>query len=284
MRWTVAVLLLCACSSPAIAEPRPVRPLLVEIPDARVEALANMAPEPEPEPELAPSIPVAQAVAHRPPPYRNARYIARCRRESRSDAPEVERVESKPEARHRARQAARAGELDEVLVLARIAHGETGTPRPGTNDDEATPLWDEAEAILAVLDERRGGMSRVEMFVNYSPRRVYPHPEDVRQQWIAELQLDGRRPPSWPRPRQRRFHNHPAWRTWGCPRWLATVDAVHRVLEAHPRRIERGPCEETPDHWGGAAGIDDHPLRLGWRRIDCGITRNRFWAVPQDGA
>lgn len=231
---------------------------------------------------VAASITVAEAVRVQPMPYRNERYITRCRRESQQDAPEAETMESKPAARERARALAREGAVDEVLLLSRVAYGETGTPQPGINDDPATPTWDEVDAFLAVMDGRRGLMSRVEMFTNYSPRRIFPHPEDVRQRWIAELQLDGARPPSWPAPRQRRFHGYPPWRSYGCPRWLATVDAVRRVLAAHPRRITAGtgPCEQRPDHWGGEVGVDDRAVRLGWRLVDCGSTRNRFWVIP----
>lgn len=279
-RW-ICCALLCACSAPASVRKEPPAPppsIVVELPETHIEVAIEPVPV-----RVVETLSATQAAGYPPSPYRDGRYVARCRRESRRDAPQAERIESKRQARHRGRQEARRGQLDELLIFARIVHGETGTPRPGFNDDPRTPLWDEAEAFLAVLDGRRGAMSRAEMFVNYSPRRLYPHPGDVRQQWIAELQLDGSRPPSWPRPRQRRFHPHPSWRAYGCPRWLATIDRIRPVLRAYREaRVGRGPCEEQPDHWGGAPGVDDHPLRLGWRRVDCGTTRNRFWVVPDE--
>jgi hypothetical protein len=211
--------------------------------------------------------------------YRNPRYVQRCRVEARRDAPESSTVEDRSEARSRAVLLARSRQLDPVLLLARIAYGESGTPQPGRNDDPRTPLVDEYEAFLAVMDSLRGQMSREEMMVRYAPRRVFPRAEDSRQRWVSEVQLDGSRPPSWPAPRNRRFHPHPGWRHYGCPRWLATVDAARAVLRAHPTDVGRGPCERQPDHWGGA--MDDHrALRAGWRPVDCGTTLNNFWSVP----
>lgn len=208
-------------------------------------------------------------------PYERAIYRRRCRavRWQRGEAALT--MDLKSDARERARALARAGELDEILLFARILHGETGTPRRA-NDDPSTPLWEEAQAILMVLDGRRGAMSRAEMFAAYSPRRLFPHPEDQRQLWVAELALDGAMPPHWPR-----HIAHPRWTSWGCPRWLATLDAAKRVLESAPGRLtEGGPCEEVPDHWGGEVGIDDRE-HLGWRQIDCGShVRNRYWSVP----
>jgi hypothetical protein len=272
----LAALLCCGCSfvspAPELAQARS-EPIVIEplVTDLRAHLREEDREEEVVEVEAdagtpAAAISVADAVrVPRPAAYRNPRYIARCRREARGNAPEAETMESKPDARARARGLARAGSLDVLLLLSRIAYGETGTPRPNVNDNPATPTWDEVEAFLAVLDGRRGGMSRAEMFVSYSPRRVF----------------DGARPPSWPRPRQRRFHGYPGWRNYGCPRWLATVDAVRRVLEAHPRRVTTGPCERRPDHWGGAVGIDEHAVRLGWHLVDCGSTRNRFWVIPE---
>ena len=210
------------------------------------------------------------------PPHRSSRYVARCRREARREGVVVEALENKPEARARARALARSGVLDPVLIFSRMAYGEAGSPQPGRNDQEYF-------AMLAVMDSLRGGMSRVEMFVNSAPRRVFPHPGHVRNAWIAELQLDGRRPPSWPRPQGRRFHSYPTWRSYGCPRWLATVDAVRRLLRVHPDRVGAGSCEEVPDHWGGA--MDQHRAdRGGWRMIRCGHTLNRYFVVPERAA
>lgn len=259
-------------------------------PDLRNELLlaAETAERPDAAALPVATLTVAEATRVHPMPHRNPRYRARCRREGLRVAPEAEAIVSKSEARARARRLARAGRLDEVLLLSRIAFGETGTPQPGRNDDPSTPLWDEAEAFLAVLDGRRGIMSREEMFVAYSPRRVFPHPAaeenprtaHVRNMWIAELQIDGSKPPSWPRTASNGF---PHWRSYGCPRWLAAVDAVQRLLAAVPQRIVAGPCGERPDHWGGRVGLDDHPIELGWRLVDCGHTLNRFWVIPVDG-
>jgi len=217
-----------------------------------------------------------------PDAYRNPVYARRCRVEARRDAPVSIAVEDRSEARSRAVRLARARELDSVLLLARIAYGEAGTPHHGRNDDPSTPLVDEYEAFLAVMDSLRGEMTREEMMVRYAPRRVFPREGDVRQMWLSEVQLDGSRPPSWPAPRNSRFHSHPSWRHYGCPRWLATVDAARAVMRAHPENVGRGPCERRPDHWGGT--LDDHrALRAGWAPVDCGTTLNNFWSVPARG-
>ncbi len=288
MRRLIAASVLCySCSSPVLEPPEPAEPIVAEV----VAAVSGELDDQEDagpddgglveEDAGAPSegVSVARILAERPP-YRDERYIARCRRESRRDAPASEVIEDRDEARRRARALARSGQLDPVLIFSRMAYGETGTPNPRHNDDPSTPNWDEAEAILAVIDNRRGRMSRIEMMVNYAPRRVFPKPGDERQAWISELQLDGARPPSWPRPRQRRHHGHPPWRQYGCPRWLATVDRVRQVLRSHPRTVAPGICEEVPDHWGGT--MDRYGFERGWRRVTCGrgFTRNLFWVVP----
>jgi hypothetical protein len=216
--------------------------------------------------------------------YHNPVYRERCRVSSRRNAEEATTVESKDDARDRARALARADQLDEVLLFARLAYGETGTPQ-SANDDPSTPLWDEAHAFLAVLDNRRGRrISRVEMMAAYSPRRVFPHPENERNRWIAELDLRGRRPPAWPAWRGARWHQYPPWRSYGCPRWLAAVDAARRLLRSVPARVGRGPCEEVPDHWGGRPGVDDEALERGWRIVDCGRTQNRFYVIDEPEA
>lgn len=213
-------------------------------------------------------------------PYRSARYQAICRRDSRVDTAAAVTVESRTEARERALEEARSDQLDEVLIFARMAYGETGTPIPGLNDDPGTPLMDEYEGFLAVIDHRRGQMSRVEMMVNYGPRRVFPRESDVRQRWIAELELNGHRPPSWPRPRNRRFHDYPTWRHYGCPRWLATVDAARQLFRHYAdRRVGRGPFPEVPHHWGGDMDAW-RAERGGWRTIRYRFARNNFWVVP----
>jgi hypothetical protein len=247
---------------------------VAEVPEPALEP--EVVAKTEPDPEV-----VTVEVATELPAYRNRRYIDQCRRDGRRDAPAAEPVDDRDDARSRARALARAGDLDEVLVFSRMAYGEAGTPIRGRNDNDY-------EAMLTVLDGLRGRMSRVEMFVNYAPRRIFPRADKERQMWLSELQLSGARPPSWPSPRGRRgrFHPHPPWRAYGCPRWLATVDAVRKLLRDNQRRIvvtdsgTIGPCSEIPDHWGGEEGVDDEAIERGWRLVNCGTTRNRFWEVP----
>lgn len=212
-------------------------------------------------------------------PYRHERYRRQCREDAALDAPEATLVHDRSEARRRAITVARRGAIDPVLLFARVVYGETGTPYPGRNDDLSTPRVDEYEAILAVIDQRRGERNREEMLATYAPRRIFPSPEDARQRWIAELQLDGRRPPSWPRALGDR--QYPGWRSYGCPRWLAAVDAAREVWDYYRGRpIGVGPCDEAPDHWGGRMD-DPRAIQSGWRRVSCGRTRNNFWIVPR---
>ena len=267
----IALLLAAACDVASVPVEAPVpAPVLVEA----------QAPVPAPVPVGTtsgadvgpPEVVRAPVRAPRMLLHRNPRYIARCRRESRRDAPRAVTVEDRAEARRRALNLVRGGTLDEALLFARMAYGEEGPPYPGRNDDGYL-------AMLAVMDSLRGSRSRLLMFATYSPRRLYPHPGDVRQQWVAELQLDGRRPPSWPASRSRRFHAYPSWRAYGCPRWLATVDAVRALLRRRSEPVEAGPCAEVPDHWGGSMDTP-RAKHAGWRAVDCRRTRNRFWVVP----
>lgn len=268
----IAIAAVClSCSEPAAPAPTP---------EPEPTVVAEPTPPPDAEPPAPDvdepvTVPAAIAVSEvvRIPVYEQDRYRRRCRTESRRAAPSAERVEDRDEARQQARLMARDRAIDPVVMFARIAYGETGPPQLGENDHPSTQLWDEAEAFLAVIDQRRGRMSRLEMMAVYSPRRVFPRPDDRRQQWLAEVQRDGRTPPSWPT-------SGPPWRTYGCPRWLATVDAAKAVLEARDESVGKGPCDEVPDHWGGS--FDTFPFEHGWRRVVCagGHTRNLFWAVP----
>lgn len=206
-------------------------------------------------------------------PYRHPSYVRRCNEESRRDTGPSTLIESKDDARSRATVLARAGRLDEVTIFARMIYGEAGTPQPGRNDNDAI-------VMLAVIDALRGSRSRVEMMVHFAPRRVFPSGLSEHQRWIAELEADGARPPSWPAPRGRRHHQYPAWRHYGCPRWLATVDQARELLQQYrDRRVGRGPCNEVPTSWGGE--MDDHRMiRIGATRLQCGTMLNHPWRTP----
>lgn len=193
-------------------------------------------------------------------------YQGQCAREGRTDAEETRTVEDRDEARRLAIILTRNGELSDDLMLARMCYGEASA-RVDVND---------CAAILAVVDKKRRSRSRAEMIATYGPRRVYPHPDDVRQRWISELQANGKRPPSWPGITDRAF---PAWRSWGCPRWVRVLEHAKGLIRRHPRSIGNGPCSEAPDHWGGE--MDDHrAIRAGFIPVNCGNTLNNFWRVP----
>lgn len=271
--------LLCTCSAP---EELPllradIEAKTVEVEVETEEPIEDASVDEESNPPEVITVPASIAISNiaRVAPHQSESYAQRCREESRGTTGRAERVEDRNEARQQARLTARDGAISTTLLFARIAYGETGAPDPveGENDDPTTHLWDEAASILAVIDNLRRGRSRAEMMATYAPRRIFPRPDDVRQQWLAEVQLDGRMPASW-------HSSRGLWRAWACPRWLATVDAVESILEAHPDDIGQGPCQEVPDHWGGE--MDTRAIELGWRRVICagGHTRNLFWAVP----
>lgn len=272
-RIVVLAVLLAGCQDPIVVEQEAEEQLVRDPQTEVVELVQTIDLEPAPESDAEIETITASEAIPTPFPHESPRYTARCREEARRDTPVAISIEVREDARTRARALAREGSLNTVVIFARMLYGETGPPIPGENDDEA-------EAILAVMDSLRGRMSRVEMFVTYSPRRIFPQLDDQRQQWLAETQLDGTRPVSWPRPRYARHHEYAAWINYGCPRWLATVDWSRRTLRANPGNIGQGPCSEIPDHWGG--DIDDP--NTGWKYISCGTVRNGYYVVPARAA
>jgi len=266
------------CSPPPTrTEIRPVAPIEILLDGGFDAGVSCPTPTEEEEPD-AHAITVAEALRFRAlNPYMSPHFRPICRRDSwRGDLELAETVLSKPEARVRARSLARAGALDELLIFARVLYGEEGPP---THENP-----DGAAAILAVIDYQRNRMSRVEMMVNYGPRRVFPHPGEgrrkTRSRWLAGTALNGRRPRAWRD--ELIVHNpgHPRWRFYGCPRWLSTIDWARDTLELYPETVGAGPCEEVPHHWGG--DMDDHADDCHWRVVDCGVTEDTFWVVDEE--
>jgi len=146
----------------------------------------------------------------------------------------------------------------DVLELSRVAVSESGF------DSE-----DDHRAILEVLRDvgrRMGRASVAEAARRYSRRAtgVLP-PLNLRQAWIAELDLEGREPSFWP-------PNGPPWAAYRG-RWLALVERSRRLL-----RAKGGPVCGA-HHWGDERDAE-RARRYRWIEVDCGKTQNRFFRVP----
>ena len=86
----------------------------------------------------------------------------------------------------------------------------------------------------------------------------------LRQAWLNDLSLDARRPESWPRDL--------AWDAYR-PLWEA---ALKRAEDWHLGQYE-DPCNGMAMHFGGDM---DRP-RPYMKKLDCGKTRNNFYAVER---
>lgn len=163
----------------------------------------------------------------------------------------------------------------EALALAQIGASECG---PDCTNDELAAISAVLESRAIVLRSDFVGAARA-----YSSR-VFDQTRKDRRAWISHLEETGLEPMHWSDPwwtcqlvRTPRCtrHTRPAWRATR-PRFLALLDrarAVRNGLVSHR-------CDADPHHWGMArSGSIDmrRALAAGWRRLDCGDTRNAFW-------
>lgn len=141
----------------------------------------------------------------------------------------------------------------EQLGLARIIVSEAGWNRT-----------DDGPAILEVLRDRsrRMDITLLGAMRAYS-RRTFSKARTDARRWIADLQWHAERPEGWP--------NNVRWEGLRKEQWLDILDFAGELLES-----DEPHC--GAEHWG--APSFDRPVRLGWRRVDCGSTKNIFWAVP----
>lgn len=91
--------------------------------------------------------------------------------------------------------------------------------------------------------------------------------------WVADLRGDGTLGEAWPEQHYPRERFEPLWRR------VLVFAATDVVFEPE------NPCDGNPEHWGGMAITTDR-LRAHravedgrWAALDCGGTRNRFYAV-----
>lgn len=148
----------------------------------------------------------------------------------------------------------------DVLQLSRIAVSESGF------DSE-----DDHRAILEVLRDvarRMGGVPVSMAAERYSSRVTGAMPPlNLRQAWIAELDLEGSEPSFWP-------PNGPPWAAYRA-KWLAVVSRSRRLL------VERGGPGCGAHHWGDAKDAE-RARRYRWIEVNCGETKNYFFRVPSD--
>lgn len=142
-----------------------------------------------------------------------------------------------------------------ALALARVCWNEAG--------------WDSPQDCLAIAEVVRSTSSSGEITLG-ALQRLAPHvatgrPRGAHQRLSTELRADGARPASWP--------GHLPWeRVWRA-RWLRVLALSRALVEGRVR----GRCERAPIAWGGA--MDRHlAARRRLTRVDCGQTRNEFWA------
>lgn len=54
---------------------------------------------------------------------------------------------------------------------------------------------------------------------------------------------------------------------------------IVETVQAFARGKLRNPCKGRVDHWGDRHTDMQRALKAGWKRIDCGETKNLFWRV-----
>lgn len=161
-----------------------------------------------------------------------------------------------------------AQHVPDYLMLARICVHEAG--------------W-EAEADCAAIHEvlmagaEREDLSYRTYAYNYAGRALRG---ETSRAWVANLRADGREPEGWPETtivREGDLVSVAAHAPWSMyrERWLRTIELARRVLSGEVR----AQCAEPVHDWGGRVDRG-RARRLGLVEVDCGETRNDFYARP----
>jgi hypothetical protein len=173
-------------------------------------------------------------------------------------------------------RAQRAERITDQLALARVCASEAGL--------SGTP--EECAAIHDVLARKaRRWDARLPWAAQAYSSRVFDRDRRDGRAWIAYLRPDGREPSNWPdvvTVRRRGETVSVRHAPWGAfrDRWLTLYEAAGRIV----RGEIPSPCAGPVDHWGMRHGIDfERAQRAGWTEVDCGQTRNAFWAIPERG-
>lgn len=154
---------------------------------------------------------------------------------------------------------------DAFLRLAQLCVNESGWSSPA-----------DCAAIHAVLRAtQRDDETLVDAMLRHAPRlfglRPARTPEVAeRYRWVRSLRADAGEPEAWPA-------DHGPWSRFR-ERWKEVLRFSRRAVDGSVR----SSCSRPPIAWGGAMD-DDIALARGLVRVDCGETRNRFWARPTIG-
>lgn len=161
-----------------------------------------------------------------------------------------------------------AQHVPDYLMLARICVHEAG--------------W-EAEADCAAIHQvltagaEREDLSYRTYAHNYSGRALRG---ETSRSWVANLREDGREPEGWPETTivregdAVRVAPHAPWSMYR-DRWLRTIELARRVIAGEIT----ASCVEPVHDWGGRVDRG-RARRLGLIEVECGETRNDFYARP----
>lgn len=160
-----------------------------------------------------------------------------------------------------------------ALMLAQLCAHEAGWDADATGDCAAIHevIWRGA---------RREGM-RYESFARTYARRLFTG--STSRAYFAQLDERGREPSTWPRTRERRMGNglvaiesvprfsHYRWQ------WLELLAYAASIVDREPEEVS--PCASPVHDWGGSMDRE-RAARIGLIEVECGETRNDFYARP----
>ena len=159
------------------------------------------------------------------------------------------------------------------LLLARICAHEAGWDADDTGDCAAIHevLWRGAQ---------REGMSYRSYAYAYAGRALRG---ETSRGYFAALNEAGDQPSTWPR--YRTIRRSDGSRILGVvppfshyrAQWLELLAYANRIVAAPPD--DSSPCASPVHDWGGAMDRD-RAARIGLIEIECGDTRNDFYARP----
>jgi hypothetical protein len=151
---------------------------------------------------------------------------------------------------------ASSGAQDAVL-LARLMVGEAGWSAPREHAALAWTLRRRANTM-----GRRHGWTWRRTFDAYTRSAYSGRPHSSRHRWVGALALSAERPDAFP--------GHLPWSPY-AERW----ERVLRRARAFIAGRLPDPCSGPTEHWG-AGWVPSRPTL---REVDCGSTRNRFYAT-----
>jgi hypothetical protein len=174
----------------------------------------------------------------------------------------------------------REGRLSPALALARICVSEAGWNCFDSGDGLAIH-----EVILRGAARHDMSYSGFARSYSSAAGRERRHLSE-RMRWIRELSATGAAPPSWPTHRHIRREGRVEVRPsipWSHYResWMAVVERAQEVVGRYALDNIRvwGICASPVHDWGGAMDRE-RANRIGLIEVECGETRNDFYARP----